>query len=115
MPLIFSYGTLQEAPVQAATFGRKLEGEADTLRGYERVPLTLADPVLIAATGRVLHANLRRASSPDASVAGTCLFVTDRELALCDSYELLANYSRHEATLESGKTAWVYTFAGSNG
>jgi len=34
MPLLFSYGTLQDEPVQRATFGRKLEGSADGLSGF---------------------------------------------------------------------------------
>ncbi len=34
---LFSYGTLQSESVQLETFGRKLEGEPDTLPGYRLV------------------------------------------------------------------------------
>jgi hypothetical protein len=33
MPLLFSYGTLQQEGVQRATFGRLLKGSADALVG----------------------------------------------------------------------------------
>jgi hypothetical protein len=112
---IFSYGTLQEEPVQIATFGRTVDGSPDQLFGYERVSLTLTDPDLVAATGRALHTNLARSSSRDSAVAGTCLNVTDSELELCDRYERLAAYRRQLLALESGKLAWVYTFAGNSG
>lgn len=34
MEKLFSYGTLQLEQVQLDTFGRLLEGQADTLQGY---------------------------------------------------------------------------------
>jgi len=34
MPLLFSYGTLQQHEVQRATFSRLLTGRADELVGY---------------------------------------------------------------------------------
>jgi hypothetical protein len=34
MPLLFSYGTLQQEDVQWSTFGRLLEGEPDELPGF---------------------------------------------------------------------------------
>ena len=115
MPLIFSYGTLQDEHVQLATFGRTLEGAPDALVGYERVSLTFTDPVLIASSGRAVHANLERSPSRQARVAGTVLILTDSELALCDAYELQARYRRQLLTLESGKQAWVYSFDGNRG
>jgi hypothetical protein len=35
MPLLFSYGTLQEQAVQQSTFGRLLKGQEDELPGFE--------------------------------------------------------------------------------
>lgn len=35
MPRLLSYGTLQREEVQLATFGRRLDGRADELVGYE--------------------------------------------------------------------------------
>jgi hypothetical protein len=112
MPLIFSYGTLQEAPVQLSTFGRILEGVPDRLVGYERVILTFTDSGLIAASGKAVLSNLECSGSSESQVSGTCLAVTDSELENCDGYEQLANYRRQLITLESGTRAWVYTFAG---
>ena len=36
MPLLFSYGTLQQEDVQLATFGRLLQGQKDELLGFEQ-------------------------------------------------------------------------------
>ncbi len=36
MPLLFSYGTLQNKRVQIANFGRELTGREDALPGYTR-------------------------------------------------------------------------------
>jgi hypothetical protein len=41
---LFSYGTLQLAAVQVATFGRRLEGTSDTLREFDLVSLEIEDP-----------------------------------------------------------------------
>jgi hypothetical protein len=35
MPLLFSYGTLQQEEVQLAIFDRKLRGDQDELVGYD--------------------------------------------------------------------------------
>ncbi len=35
MPLLFSYGTLQQEDVQLSTFGRLLQGQRDELLGFE--------------------------------------------------------------------------------
>ena len=43
MPLLFSYGTLQETSTQLATFGRVLKGQPDALPNFERVALTIDD------------------------------------------------------------------------
>ena len=112
MPLIFSYGTLQEESVQLATFGRVVNAVPDSLVGYERVPLTFTDPALIASSGKALHANIEYRGGNDVKVTGTCLTVTEGELSTCDGYERLARYKRQLVSLESGKQAWVYAFAG---
>ena len=112
MPLIFSYGTLQDERVQLSTFGRVLEGAPDSLVGYERLSLTFTDPALIASSGRAEHANLEYKGGRGSRVTGTVFSVTDAELEICDRYEHQARYRRQVVTLESGKQAWVYTFGG---
>jgi gamma-glutamylcyclotransferase (GGCT)/AIG2-like uncharacterized protein YtfP len=107
MPLLFSYGTLQEERVQMATFGRRLRGERDELSLVE-----IEDPQAAAACGRTHHANLTFNGRADSRVSGTAFDVTDAELAAADEYERPANYSRRLVTLGSGRQAWVYVFAG---
>ena len=77
MPLLFSYGTLQQDDVQLATFGRLLYGQHDELPRFE--------PSVVR--------------------------IEDAELAAADRYERLAAYTRVNAVLASGKSAWVYVRA----
>jgi len=48
MPLLFSYGTLQEENVQRSTFGRLLQGQRDELLGFEPSSVKIEDPQLAA-------------------------------------------------------------------
>ena len=107
MPLLFSYGTLQDEPVQRATFGRKLEGAPDQLPGFESMPLTLDDPAIVASTGTASHKNAAY-KGDGASVQGKVFEVTKEELAKSDEYEQLARYVRIAVKLASGKDAWAY-------
>lgn len=95
MPLLFSYGTLQQEDVQLATFGRRLEGRRDEL---PRAKLTHAGP----------HRNVVFQSDETSSVSGTAFEVSDAELAAVDAYERQFDYARVIATLKSGRRAWVY-------
>ncbi len=51
MPLLFSYGTLQQDDVQLATFGRLLSGTADALVGYEQSMVAIDDPEVVKTSG----------------------------------------------------------------
>jgi gamma-glutamylcyclotransferase (GGCT)/AIG2-like uncharacterized protein YtfP len=99
MPYLFAYGTLQEADVQRATFGRLLQGETDALVGFERSTARGHDNV--TATGRT-----------EDRVAGMVFEVAEADLAAADRYEQRASYARIAAPLASGKQAWVYVDAG---
>jgi hypothetical protein len=44
MPLLFSYGTLQQENVQVATFGRPLVDHRDELIGFEQSMMRIEDP-----------------------------------------------------------------------
>ena len=48
---LFAYGTLRQPEVQLAVFGRKLDGQADTLSGYKLFPLHITDLDVIATRG----------------------------------------------------------------
>jgi hypothetical protein len=99
MPLLFSYGTLQEAETQRATFGRELRGDPDALPCYE---------ACFVHWGPHVYNNVRFNGREDSRIEGTLFEVTDRELAGSDVYERDAAYERVEATLASGRKAWVY-------
>jgi hypothetical protein len=111
MPLLFSYGTLQQDDVQLSTFGRLLQGERDELPGFEPSLVKIEDPQLAAASGRTHHANVTFNGRPDSRVSGTVFEVTDPELAAADRYEEVAAYKRISAMLASGKHAWLYVDA----
>ena len=108
MPLLFSYGTLQQETVQVATFGRRLAGREDELRGYELVQVPVRDPGRVAATGRTHNPNPVFTGRGESRVSGTALEVTDAELAAADAYERPDAYVRIAVTLASGAQAWMY-------
>jgi len=108
MPLLFSYGTLQEENVQLSTFGRLLQGQRDELPGFERSLVRIEDPKVVATTGRTHYANVTFNGRKDSRVSGTVFEITDAELVAADEYEQGAAYTRVAAQLASGKQAWVY-------
>jgi gamma-glutamylcyclotransferase (GGCT)/AIG2-like uncharacterized protein YtfP len=108
MPLLFSYGTLQQEDVQLAAFGRRLTGERDDLVRFEPAAVTIDDPHVVATLGRTHHANVKFNGNQESCVAGTVFEITDAELARADAYEAAFSYGRIAATLASGTTAWVY-------
>jgi hypothetical protein len=107
MPLLFSYGSLQQDDVQAATFGRRLHGEADALVGFAPALVPITDPANATVAGRTHHANAVRTGG-DERLAGTAFDVTDADLEAADGFERPAEYIRIETTLASGRRAWVY-------
>jgi Gamma-glutamyl cyclotransferase, AIG2-like len=110
MPLLFSYGTLQQESVQLSTFGRRLRGHPDELVGFAQSSLRIEDPEFVAASGKSDHAVVRFNGRSDSRVRGTAFEVSDEELAKADRYEP-AGYKRISTTLASGKEAWVYAAA----
>jgi gamma-glutamylcyclotransferase (GGCT)/AIG2-like uncharacterized protein YtfP len=105
--LLFSYGTLQLPEVQRAAYGRRLGGEPDALVGYTLVPLEIDDPSVVEISGKAVH-NIACPTGDSADrIPGMVFALTKAELDATDAYETDA-YSRVEATLESGRKAWVY-------
>jgi gamma-glutamylcyclotransferase (GGCT)/AIG2-like uncharacterized protein YtfP len=107
MPLLFSYGTLQQDDVQRATFGRLLTGRPDALVGFEQALVLIEDPQVVATSGKTHHPIVRHSADPARRVAGTVFEVTAAELRSADEYEVSA-YRRIAVTLASGARAWVY-------
>ena len=106
---LFSYGTLQKVEVQMASFGRVLNGHADTLPGWRQAMVEITDADVIAKSGKTHHPIVLPGRRDD-SVTGTVFEITAEELAAADRYEV-ADYKRVSVTLASGLTAWVYVKA----
>lgn len=104
---LFSYGTLRQANVQRATYGRLLEGCADMLGGYRLAPLRIDNPAVVRTSGKAVHMIARATGDPADRIEGVLFLLTEAELAKTDNYEVDA-YKRIEVRLESGKTAFVY-------
>jgi len=105
---LFSYGTLQQEPVQLATFGRKLNGTSDALVGYRLKMMRIDDRDFIVASGTADHRNLAFTGNTEDVVDGTVFTITHAELEQADAYEP-AGYARHLVQLKSGLNAWVYS------
>ena len=101
MPLLFSYGTLQQRTIQMSLFGRVLDGEPDELVGFEQSALTIE-----SGTYAIAQFNGRSESR----VRGTVYDLSEAEIVVADQYET-ADYKRIVTTLASGKSAWVYADA----
>ena len=110
MPLLFSYGTLQQANVQLATFGRLLTGSEDQLLGFEQSTMRIDDPSVVALSGKTHHPIVRFTGNASDRVAGTVFEVSDSELAMADEYEV-KTYARVSARMATGRDAWVYVDA----
>ncbi len=110
MPLLFSYGTLQQEGVQRSTFGRLLKGSADALIGYAQSTVKIEDADVVAKSGKSHHPIVAYTGAGEDRVAGTVFEITEAELAAADSYEVDA-YKRALAPLASGRRAWVYVDA----
>ena len=104
---LFSYGTLQLEDVQLATFGRKLDGQPDALRGYRLVMIKIADENFVVKSGAADHRNLQFTGDAEDLVEGCALKVTRAELEQADAYEP-EGYVRVKTQLRSGADAWVF-------
>jgi len=111
MPLIFSYGTLQQPVMQLETFGRLLQGRPDEVVGYARSSMPIEDPRRAAAMGATHYASAIFTGRRESRVAGAVFEVTDAELARADEFERLDGYKRVAAPLASGREAWMYVDA----
>jgi hypothetical protein len=111
MPLLFSYGTLQQENVQLATFGRLLEGAPDSLVGFRQTLFEITDPEVIRTSGKTHHPMASHTGIDADRIRGTAFEVTDAELEQADRYETDPSYRRVIARLLSGREAWVYADA----
>lgn len=77
---LFAYGSLQLESVQRATFGRRVSGKGDRLRGYRLVPLLIEDPAVVAVSGKSEHTMAERTDQDCDSIAGTVLELSRMEI-----------------------------------
>jgi hypothetical protein len=110
MPLLFSYGTLQQQDVQSSTFGKTLTGWPDRLQKFEQSLVPIEDEEVIARSGKAHHPIVRFTGRGRDSVDGTVFEITDAELLAADAYEVAA-HKRIGVVLASGLRAWVYVDA----
>ena len=105
--ILFSYGTLQLAEVQRATYGRLLEGKPDLLSGYRLEPVVISSPDVVEISGLAVHMIARRTGDPTDVIDGVVFQLTAAEIEATDLYETDA-YARVEVQLASGAGAFVY-------
>ena len=104
---LFSYGTLRQAEVQIANYGRLLDGRPEVLVGYRLAPVAIADPDVVRISGKAVHTIAVASGAPHDFIEGVVFTLSEAELAATDAYETGA-YARIEVMLESGRLAWVY-------
>jgi Gamma-glutamyl cyclotransferase, AIG2-like len=108
--LLFSYGTLQLEAVQMATFGRRLSGTSDVLRGFELALLKIEDQAVVAISGKAHHTMAKFTGREPDVIPGTVFTVTPGEIQNADRYEVAA-VKRVAVLLQSGVRAWAYVDA----
>lgn len=84
-----------------------MSGRADSLPGYSQSLVAIADPKVVATSGKTHHPIVQASANPKDEVPGTVFEITTDELAAADDYEV-ADYQRVAAILKSGAQAWVY-------
>jgi len=104
---LFSYGTLQLEKVQIESFGRKLNGTKDSLKGYRLTQLEITDETVLQQSEQQFHPIAIPSNNAEDKVDGVVFEITKEELLQADKYEV-ADYKRISVTLESGKKAWIY-------
>src|SRR5690606_22040473 len=112
MPLLFSYGTLQQKDVQVANFGRELQGTRDVLQGYVVGEIKITDERVLRESGKAIHPILTFTGNLTDEVKGTVFEFTDAELLQADDYEV-DDYTRISVRLKSGRECWIYAAANS--
>ena len=104
---LFSYGTLQNTPVQVETFGRELVGLKDQLLGYQLEMVEIKDVDVVELSGETHHPIAIATSNDTDEVSGMVFEITVEELAQSDKYEV-DDYQRVMGKMKSGRSAWVY-------
>ena len=67
--------------MQLSTFGRLLQGLRDELPGFEQSSVAIADPQVVATSGKTHYSNVTFNGRNDSRVSGTVLEITDAPVA----------------------------------
>jgi gamma-glutamylcyclotransferase (GGCT)/AIG2-like uncharacterized protein YtfP len=108
---LFVYGSLRQAEVQRALFGREVAAIPDLLAGYALGWVTIDDPDVVAKSGSATHRIVEATGDPADRVEGWVLTLNPAELAAADAYET-KDYARVAVRLESGIEGFVYARPG---
>jgi gamma-glutamylcyclotransferase (GGCT)/AIG2-like uncharacterized protein YtfP len=104
---LFVYGSLRQAEVQLALFGRQVAMAADSLPGFALATIHIEDPDVIEKSGVATHSICAATGDPADRVEGFVLRLTPEELKAADAYET-ADYVRIAVRLASGADVQVY-------
>lgn len=105
--LLFSYGTLQLEKVQLETFGRKLIGTKEILKGFKMEKLRITDKTVLEKSEQELHLIAIPSNNEEDKIKGILFEISEEELIQADDYEV-SDYKRVKVKFESAKEGWVY-------
>lgn len=108
MPLLFSYGTLQQENTQQLLLQRILKGTPDTLKGYKLEKLYTANALELTNNQQNFYWRAEISDNKNDTINGMLYNVTKQELQQMDTYEG-NQYRRIKTTFVSGKQGWVYS------
>lgn len=107
---LFSYGTLQLEKVQLESFGRKLIGSKEVLKGFKLEKLLITNKDVIKKSQQTHHPIAIPTGNNKDNITGMLYKITAEELRKADIYEV-SDYKRIKVKFESSKTGWVYVRA----
>ena len=107
---LFSYGTLQLEKVQLESFGRKLQGTKEILKGFTVAQVQIIDPIVLEKSQQEFHPIAVPSANSSDCIAGTLYEITAQEIQQADEYEV-DDYKRIKVTFDSGKSGWIYVKA----
>jgi hypothetical protein len=93
-----------------ATFGRRLAGTIDSLRGFELISLKIEDQTVVAISGKANHTMAKFTGRASDVISGMVFAVSPDEIQNADMYEVAA-VKRVAILLQSGVRAWAYVDA----
>jgi gamma-glutamylcyclotransferase (GGCT)/AIG2-like uncharacterized protein YtfP len=103
---LFVYGSLREAEVQRAVFGRVIGGEPDALPGYRLGTIDIRD--VDGDGGITRYQNIFPSGESGDEVPGLVLTLTVADFDAADDYETPTAYRRIVVRLKAGGQAYAY-------